>query len=183
LDDYYFNEDGSVDDEIECLHFAGAHRELYGSLALFTYKNLFKNKLITFSILGNKDRVFKKIYEMYIKNLQIETNDPSCMFKKTKQFIKSMPSLKSISKYMEKKSISQERHKKNIFFMKLCLDIYENYYKTFDCPLFDKYKNKFISTALKFYLKLTDDQHKYIKDQITTTIIRRLSKHNNNSIT
>ena len=58
-------------------------------------------------------------------------------------------------------------NKKNVYFLKLCLDVYEDYFKSLDFPLYKKYTKCFLGIAIKFYSKLSEDNMKFINDQIT----------------
>lgn len=132
------------------------------------------NKLMNFSILS--ERVYRKIIDAYLIKLSFEKDHPNSFFKGTKLFVTCLPTLKYISKYIKKGKMEVEKNKKNIYFIKICLDIYEDYLKTFDYPLFKKYKNPFLIVAITFYSKLSEEQFKLIHDQVTGPVMRGLSK-------
>jgi hypothetical protein len=136
-------------------------------------KKLLNNKLINFTFLN--ERIYRKIFEVYFLNIEKEKNDPGLMFKQSKLFIKCLPSLKQIAKFIKKENFQLEKNQKNIYFIKVCLDIYEDFYKTFDYPLFKKFKNIFLKVVFKFYAKLTDENMNKINEQ--KMYLKNLSKY------
>jgi hypothetical protein len=139
-------------------------KELYGSLTIFTLKKILNAKLLKFTLVS--ERLYRRIIEIYFSNLTQEKEDSKSMFKNTKLFISCLPTLKFIHKFIQKKTFDSEKNKRNIYFIKLCLDIYEDYYKNFDFPLFRKYKNSFLATAILFYSKLSNSKVEFINTQI-----------------
>jgi hypothetical protein len=144
--------------------FVNSSKELYGSLTIFTLKKILNVKLLKFTLVS--ERLYRKILEIYFNNLTQEKEDYKSMFKNTKLFISCLPTLKFIRKFILKKTFDSEKNKRNIYFVKLCLDIYEDYLKNFDFPLFRKYKNSFLDTAILFYSKLTNSKVEFINTQI-----------------
>lgn len=164
----------NVDEPDNCTNFFRSSKTLYGSLTISTVKKLLSLKLMHFML--HSDRIFKKVLEVYTNNITIEKEDPKSMFKLTKLFIGCLPTLKYIQKFTKKVNFSCEKQKKNIFFLKLCLDIYENYYKTLDFPLFRKYKSNFLPTAIKFYSKLPEGTITFINELISLHHLESFSK-------
>lgn len=156
------------DDLDNCLVIARSHREQYGTFLFDTIKKLFDNKLL--KNIAINDKIYKVVVEIYFNNLEMEKHNNSAMFKETKQYIKCLPTLDTIFNFTNKQSFNLEKNQKNVFFLKLCLDIYENFYKNFDYPLFKKFKNKFLKIVLKFYTTLSNNQLKYIFDQSSITM-------------
>ena len=101
------------------------------------------------------------------------------MFKQTKLFINSLPSLKKIEKFAKDGIVNSDKNKKNLYFLKLCLDIYEHYYKTFDIPLMKNYKDKFLKTAIKFYSQISRENFNYINRMLEHITMKAISKINN----
>ena len=62
-------------------------------------------------------------------------------FFRCSQFVKRF--LKRIEKH--------KKNKKNVYFLKLCMDIYEDYLKTLDFPMYKKYTKCFLPLAIMFY--------------------------------
>jgi hypothetical protein len=156
--------------------YAGLQRELYGRLVLVTLKKLINNRLTNLSLLS--DRVYRKIIDVYFSKLNIEKNKPEDMFKHTKLFIQSLPRLKFIEKFIKKGNLTKLKFKKDIFFLKLCLDIYQNYYATFDFPCYRTYKNKILKAIIYFYENLSDGIFDYIVTWYTHTSMKHLSNNN-----
>jgi hypothetical protein len=100
------------------------------------------------------------------------------MFKQTKQFMRTLPSLRYIANFAKKGNLSKMKFKKDIFFLKLCLDIYQDFYKTFDFPCYKTYRDKFLKTALEFYKKVTDEVFEYIVGWYSHASMKNLSKFN-----
>lgn len=149
---------------LNCFNFNSAYKKIYGSLTIHSLKKLQENKLADFSMISG--RVYKKIIEIYKDNIEKEKESPKLFFKKTKSFIKCIPSLKYIERFL-KKYETNRKNKKNVYFLKICLDIYEDYFKTLDFPMFKKYTRNFLEVAMKFYAKLSEENMKFIIDQIS----------------
>jgi hypothetical protein len=98
------------------------------------------------------------------------------MFKQTKLFMRSLPSLRFISNFARKGYLSKIKFKKDVFFLKLCLDIYQDYYITFDHPCYRIYKSKFLTTVLEFYENLSDGIFEYIVSWYTHSSMKNTSK-------
>jgi hypothetical protein len=119
-------------------------------------------------------RIYKRIIEIYKENIEKEKESPKLFFKKTRCFMKCIPSLNFIERFL-KKFESTGKKKKNVYFLKLCLDIHEDYLKTFDFPLYKKYSKNFLKVVNKFYSKLSEENMKFINDQIS--YMKKTSKH------
>jgi hypothetical protein len=136
---------------------------------------LLNNRLTTLSLIS--DRIYRKIIDVYFNKLSIEKNKPDSMFRMTKLFIQSLPSLRYISNFVKKGNLSKIKFKKDIFFLKLCLDIYGDYYLTFDYPCYKVYKTKFLKTAIEFYENMTDTVFEYIVSWYSHASMKNLSNH------
>jgi hypothetical protein len=68
---------------------------------------------------------------------------------------------------------------KELFLIKLVLDFYEAYLRTFDCPLFNNLINELIPTALLFYSVLSDEEVELIYETFQTCrdIFKMMSKN------
>ncbi len=151
-------------------------KELYGYFAINTFSKLISNKLTNFSL--SSKRIYRKILDTYFTKLNIEKNKPSSLFKETKLFMKSLPSLYRINKYAKNGETDCDLIRKNIYFLKLCLDIYENYFKTFDLPLMKNYKEKFLKTAIKFYKSITKENFQFINQMLSHSSMKTISIYN-----
>ena len=72
-------------------------KESIGSFAMTTYKKLVSLKLLNFAIISH--RIYRSIVEIYLNKLAGELENPKSMFKSTKLFMKTLPSLHRINKY------------------------------------------------------------------------------------
>jgi hypothetical protein len=111
-------------------------------------------------------RIYKKILEIFCENFEKEKDSPKLLFSKSRLFIKCIPSLKYIERFVKKIDVNG-KNKKNVYFLKLCLDVYEDYFKNLDFPLYKNYTKCFLGIAIKFYSKISEDNMKFINDQIT----------------
>jgi hypothetical protein len=114
--------------------------------------------------------------DIYFNKLSVEKERPKAMFKQTGLFIKSLPSLNFIKNFITKSKPSRTKFKKDIFFIKISLDIYQDYYKTFDSPCFKMYK-KFLKIAIDFYENLSDFNFEYIISWYSHPSMKNLSKN------
>jgi hypothetical protein len=149
-------------------------KESIGTLAMNTYKKLVSLKFINFTIIS--ERIYRRIVDIYFNRLNVEEVNPASMFITTKMFMKTLPSLHKIDKYCKNGKSSSEDVKRNLFFIKLCLDLYEIYYKKFDLPLLKNYKGKFLKVAINFYSNLSEENFSYINELINESSMKMISK-------
>jgi hypothetical protein len=161
--------DSEEEDEENCISPAITNKDTYGSLTITTVKKLTANKLLNFTLIN--ERIYVKILDVYFHNMSHEKENTSSFFKMIKLFMNCIPSLKYINRYACKTNFELEKNKQNIYFLKLCLDLYEDYFKTFDYPLLKNYKKIFLSTAIKFYSKITEEHYKTIFDKMAITML------------
>jgi hypothetical protein len=150
-----------------------------GKFVFFTYKKLRESNLVISGFLYYAEfhLLIKEIFSLYYENIRVERQNPSMMFKQTKEFINCLPNLKSIYKYVKKSHMQYVRkHLHNILFIKLCLDVYYDFYLYFDGPLFKNYTNRLIPLCKKFYNSLSSFSFDFIKENEEKINLKIISK-------
>jgi hypothetical protein len=105
-------------------------KQRYGRILFQAYEKLCSNELIFSSFVI--DNIYKKITDSYYNYVKKSPQNT-----KAKTFIKCLPKLKYILKYTRRYDINDAKNYKDLFFCKMCLDIYEHYYQRFDHPTFN----------------------------------------------
>jgi hypothetical protein len=101
----------------------------------------------------------KNILDFYYKNT--EKNSPESLHQ-IEQFITLLPPLSKIREIL----LMELTLKKELVTIKVVLDIYEHYYKRYDCPLYEAFLSEFIPTALLFYAGLSDEDIRYVYNTV-----------------
>jgi len=125
---------------------------LFGVSLFYRLTNNLKLKL-------KLENFVKEMIDSYIKHLDKGNIDN---IKALENYINNLPKLEEIRVIIIKRLISH----KELISIKIILDIYENFLKQYDYPLYDIYLNEFIPTALLFYSNLTEEDTKIIFDKI-----------------
>jgi len=163
--------ESSENEVLNCLNFNSAYKKIYGSLAIHSLRKMQDQKLAEFSMISGK--IYKKILEIYNENILKERQSPKLFFNKSRCFMKCIPSLKCVKRFI-KNIEHHKKNKKNVYFLKLCMDMYEDYLKTLDFPMYKKYTKQFLPLAIKFYSNITEENMKFITEQIS--YIKSISK-------
>jgi hypothetical protein len=154
-----------------CFNMDRSSQKFLGSLTMTTLKKLQRKGLITYSVLTN--RIFRKIFEIYFIHIhELKDNLGSIKsYKQATKFISCLPSLKQIEKFVRQ----NRKNKRNWLFVKFCLDAYEDYYKNYDYPLYEKYTKAFLKTSIDFYEKVSKESMDYINSHIKVHLMKFLS--------
>jgi hypothetical protein len=134
--------------------------KICGNLLYRTYQKLLAKNILRLTDLNEK--LTKTILGIYQMNIQLEEIKSLNTIKDTKNFISCLPSLNKLKKFIEKINLNTSKHRNNIYFIKICFDIYENFLKKYDFPFFKKYKGEFLDIAIQFYSKLSPNSLKSI---------------------
>ena len=114
------------ENESNQLLFASSFIEKFGRLFMKTLKDLVHLKIVKCPIIC--DKIYYFIINLYFTNRDNST--------KINTLMKCIPQLKLINKrILQLLPINQnfdEKKLKNLFFIKICLDVYECYYKDFE---------------------------------------------------
>jgi len=92
-----------------------------------------------------------QLLEFYTRSIG-ELLESEKVFKNMKKFIEILPSSCEILKLMQ----SQKNNANEMMFMKLIIDIMENYYKSVEKPLFTKLQQEVFPLALTFYTQIDE---------------------------
>lgn len=103
---------------------------------------------------------YKKTIELY-KSLK-ENNEQNA--KKLRKFIKCLPTFYQISSFISKYDLNDLKNKKNVWFIKVCLDILEDYYSGICFDKLKKYK-LFLKVSLKFHSNIEEETYEFLKNQ------------------
>lgn len=120
----------------------------YGILLYRVLRKMISKNILSMSNINEK--LTKTIMNKYFSLIYSEKINSS----EIKSFISCLPTLKKLKSFISKNNLNSIKNFNNIFFIKMCLDIQENYLKAFDYPLFQKYKTLFLDVALIFFKKL-----------------------------
>lgn len=82
---------------------------------------------------------------------------------KTNEFISNLPSLNSIYYIINQRMLN----KKEVICMKVIIDIYEHYMRTFEHSNFFKIRQLYLSTVGLFYASLTEEEISFIYDVLS----------------
>jgi hypothetical protein len=170
--DFNLDEFSSAWEEENCFSIIRAQKHIYGSITVHVYKKLLKEKLLHPAPFNSS--IYRKIIDVYFINLRKEERNAGSMFTQTKKFLKCIPKLHYILKFLQKISSFQEPQRKNLYFIKLCLDIHETHLKTFDLPLLRNYKKQFLPVAIKFYTQIADIHWNFINEQTSNFRMKNL---------
>jgi hypothetical protein len=110
-------------------------KQKYGKLVFITYRKLYENNLVFFTLLN--ESIYRKITDTYFNLILKEEKNISLLFKNTKTFISCLPKLNKILKICKKVDLNDKKIFKEALFFKICLDIYEDYLKKMEKPLYE----------------------------------------------
>jgi hypothetical protein len=98
----------------------------------------------------NAAKFLYSIVDFYYNNFERGTSDSLFIIKK---MIMALPKLPVLFKILKMKLFS----KKEILTIKVILDIYEHYFKTYDLPGYNIYQQEYIPVAYFFYSNLSKE--------------------------
>ncbi len=112
----------------------------FGKLAARTWKRLSDKKYVSkFNSLGFRKMFYRKIYFIFSKllyNVDYKKIKFPYNFERLAQFMKCLPSVKFLIKYVLKIEFS-EANKKEVVFIKFVMEMLEHYLRKFDYPLYN----------------------------------------------
>jgi hypothetical protein len=112
----------------------------YGKLAAVTWRKLNNKKFVSkYNYISFRKFFYKKIYFIFTKLFykeEINRGKLTQTFDKLKQFMKCLPSLDTLLKYVNKVDFTKSSSKNDIIFIKLLLEMINHFYKKYDYPLY-----------------------------------------------
>ena len=117
-----------------------------------------KQNQLAISALSHNDKAVKQLISSYL-SIKAKTEDEIAK-DKFLEFMKCLPSLKTLRNEGLKCSNTRKPNK-NILFFKVCLDIYDDFLSQYDFPFYRGYK-EFVKSVLFFYNHVSQECLDYI---------------------
>ena len=140
-----------------------------GHFTKLTCLKLSEKKIVNIKL---NDDFYKKLIETYLflRNETTAKKDQVQISEKLKDFIRCLPTLQKIKRVISKRDFL-EKKTQSLFFMKICLDIYDDFYSNYDYPFFMLFK-KFVQTVTYFYKYVSRECFDYLSSAMKDRKLR-----------
>jgi hypothetical protein len=166
-----------------CTFIGRNHKEKYGKLTIATIKKLLKCKLINLTMIN--DLIFRKIVTLFFNNLEspytslknfcAKNANYSQNHVKIKKIISCFPSFKAILKRINAPDFNEAKHKNEVYFIKICLDLQHRFYLDYDYPLYKNFIKKNLNVIIKYFEKVSQENLTYINERLSQQAFKRFN--------
>lgn len=144
----------------------------YGKLAEKTWRSLIVKKIINktnfFCYRTNFYTRLHKLFTKFLYSLEKRkiTSKKLDIFDNLKSFIRCLPSIEFLKRFINKADFSTSAHLNDLLFIIFSLAIYEIYLEKFDYPCYAKLKIIINDCCLPLYLGISDENLKKCRENL-----------------
>jgi hypothetical protein len=116
----------------------------YGKIAAMTWRRLNLQKYVSkYNYIDFRKNFYRNFFivssRLFFKEENKRRNKQNFgqQFEKLSRFIKCLPSMKFLMKFMHKLDFESRNSRRDIIFIKLVIEILNHYYRKYDFPLFE----------------------------------------------